>query len=527
MDPRTMQRMRDHITESEGTLPFPYKDTKGKLTVGTGFLVDDEKSFVAMPFRIKDPQTGEPRPATEAEKKAEFKRAKGLSNDQLHATGKSPLSLPKGEIDRRLDAEITTRVDKVKKEVGEADWNRLTDGQKTAVVDIHYANGSLEKFPKLKEAIRNGDAKAMAEQSDFHGGKMDGTDIYHRNFDRIRRNRAEMQGIDPESPEAYRAVADKYRGHPSLNDKYKQNASPSGSTPQPERPGQQPQAPSGGGATIQSGDTLSKIAARHGVSVEDLAKANGISDPNRIRAGQTLTIPGQEAPFPSPQEIVERMLSGKVAPVTGTSATPLPTASQWLRAEPGTGNGPMPEQKPSGPSADPKVAAIMEMAGQPVDNPGKAALLKPVETLTQSEMTDMINSAQGDYRGHRSGDPLKAHTYEKVQDWHVAMYGDGPQANDGGKPVDPTPIRAIPDQPSPHITPQGEELWQATGRLGGKVAEAAATDGADNAVKSLQRGLNMLGDAKPLPPARRPMPPTPNSPLWPRTAPMARRPTSP
>lgn len=170
MDPRTMQRMRDHITESEGTLPFPYKDTKGKLTVGTGFLVDDEKSFVSMPFRLRNPETGEPRPATEAEKKAEFKRAKGLSDKQLKTTDRTPLSLPESETRRRLDAEITTRVDKVKKEVGEADWNRLTDGQKTAVVDIHYANGSLEQFPKLKEAIRNGDAKAMAEQSDFHVG---------------------------------------------------------------------------------------------------------------------------------------------------------------------------------------------------------------------------------------------------------------------------------------------------------------------------------------------------------------------
>lgn len=158
-----MQRMRKHIAESEGTLPNPYKDTKGKLTVGTGFLVDNEKSFVAMPFQIKDLQTGEPRSASEAEKKAEFKRAKSLSNDQLQTTGKSPLSLPKDEIDRRLDAEITTRVDKVKTEIGETDWNKRTDGQKTALVDIHSANGSLEKFPKLKEAVKSGDAKTMAE----------------------------------------------------------------------------------------------------------------------------------------------------------------------------------------------------------------------------------------------------------------------------------------------------------------------------------------------------------------------------
>ncbi|WP_173978660.1 hypothetical protein [Magnetospirillum sp. UT-4] len=142
---------------------------------------------------------------------------------------------------------------------------------------------------------------------------------------------------------------------------------------------------------------------------------------------------------------------------------------------------------------------MVAMAAKPIDNPGRSALLKPVERLTQAEMMDMINHAQGDYRGHRSGDPLKYHTYEKVQDWHVAMYGDGPQGNDGGKPVEPTPIRPIPDQPLPHATPQGEDLWQATARIGAKVADAAGADGYAEAVKGLQRGLNLLNQAHPLP----------------------------
>lgn len=139
------------------------------------------------------------------------------------------------------------------------------------------------------------------------------------------------------------------------------------------------------------------------------------------------------------------------------------------------------------------------MSAARLSNPGRMALLKPVEKLTQPEMVDMIASAQGDYRGWRSGEPMKAHTYERVQDWHVAMYGDGPQGNDGGKPVDPQPIRPIPETPSPHTTPQGEDLWQATGRIGQKVGEAAQADGTANAVKSLQRGLNMLNGANPLP----------------------------
>jgi len=151
------------------------------------------------------------------------------------------------------------------------------------------------------------------------------------------------------------------------------------------------------------------------------------------------------------------------------------------------------------PSADPKVASMVKMSSTPLDDPGRSALLKPVEKLTESEMADMIHSAQEDYRGWRSGDPLKAHTYEKVQDWHVNIYGDQQQSTDGGKPIEPTPIRPIPKQPSPHTTPQGEDLWQATARIGQKVAAVAGKDGIADAVTGLQRGLNMLGEANPLP----------------------------
>jgi rare lipoprotein A len=46
---------------------------------------------------------------------------------------------------------------------------------------------------------------------------------------------------------------------------------------------------SGGGTyVVQSGETLSGIAAQLGVSVEDLAAANGLANPDLIYAGQTL-----------------------------------------------------------------------------------------------------------------------------------------------------------------------------------------------------------------------------------------------
>ena len=42
---------------------------------------------------------------------------------------------------------------------------------------------------------------------------------------------------------------------------------------------------------IQSGDTLSELAARHGMSVRAVAEANGISNPNLIVVGQRIEIP--------------------------------------------------------------------------------------------------------------------------------------------------------------------------------------------------------------------------------------------
>jgi LysM repeat protein len=42
---------------------------------------------------------------------------------------------------------------------------------------------------------------------------------------------------------------------------------------------------------IQSGDTLSQLAQRHGTTVSALAKANNISNPDLIIAGKTLQIP--------------------------------------------------------------------------------------------------------------------------------------------------------------------------------------------------------------------------------------------
>lgn len=71
------------------------------------------------------------------------------------------------------------------------------------------------------------------------------------------------------------------------------------------RSGQAPSRPpstssSAGTVTVRAGDTLSHIAARHGVPLSDLLRANSHLDPQRLWVGQQVTIPAgatRSAPY--------------------------------------------------------------------------------------------------------------------------------------------------------------------------------------------------------------------------------------
>jgi LysM repeat protein len=63
-----------------------------------------------------------------------------------------------------------------------------------------------------------------------------------------------------------------------------------------------PPAPTPSVYTIKKGETLSKIATAHGITIEELLAANPqIKNPNRISEGQQITIP---APSEAPPEEV-------------------------------------------------------------------------------------------------------------------------------------------------------------------------------------------------------------------------------
>lgn len=73
--------------------------------------------------------------------------------------------------------------------------------------------------------------------------------------------------------------------------------------PQPQPPPPPPKTDQFFIYTVVAGDTLSAIAKRFGVTVRQLIEANEIANPNLIRVGQQLVIPGvARAPSPKPPE---------------------------------------------------------------------------------------------------------------------------------------------------------------------------------------------------------------------------------
>ncbi|MEX2659296.1 MAG: LysM peptidoglycan-binding domain-containing protein, partial [Acidimicrobiales bacterium] len=79
--------------------------------------------------------------------------------------------------------------------------------------------------------------------------------------------------------------------------------------------------------TVRPGDTLSAIASRHGVTSSALATANGISDPNRIFAGRTLSLPGSAAGAAGSYTIRPGDTLSGIASRHGTTTAALATAN--------------------------------------------------------------------------------------------------------------------------------------------------------------------------------------------------------
>ncbi|MEO6994642.1 MAG: LysM peptidoglycan-binding domain-containing protein [Lacunisphaera sp.] len=85
--------------------------------------------------------------------------------------------------------------------------------------------------------------------------------------------------------------------------------------------------------TVVSGESLGVIAHKYQISVGELAAANNITDPSKVRAGQVLVIPGRKGVAKSTTPSISRNTSAARSSGTTATATPTPTATPAPAAE--------------------------------------------------------------------------------------------------------------------------------------------------------------------------------------------------
>ena len=92
-------------------------------------------------------------------------------------------------------------------------------------------------------------------------------------------------------------------------------------TPAPSAGAEQPPAaqPTTGTYTVQRGDSLAIIAAQFDINYFELARLNGITNPDVLRVGQVLQVPGAPPPPPAPETVGETVTTAP--PVTSTVNT--------------------------------------------------------------------------------------------------------------------------------------------------------------------------------------------------------------
>lgn len=88
-----------------------------------------------------------------------------------------------------------------------------------------------------------------------------------------------------------------------------------------------PTAPDGVEHVVERGQTLWRIAKVYGVDMDELARANGVTDASSLEVGQTLFIPGATEVLEVPPYPATLEGAGTASPRGTVDA---PTASKWL-----------------------------------------------------------------------------------------------------------------------------------------------------------------------------------------------------
>ncbi len=150
------------LKEFEGSVPWMYLDTVGKVTVGVGSMLPDARAAALMPFLADE------RAATAEQIQKEFDRISALAKGKAAAFYKTAggLRLPDEAIDAKLRDVLEGFEGYLKAHVG--GYDLLPEAARLALLDMVYNLGPgklFHEYPKLIAAIEKGDWTAAAAAS--------------------------------------------------------------------------------------------------------------------------------------------------------------------------------------------------------------------------------------------------------------------------------------------------------------------------------------------------------------------------
>jgi GH24 family phage-related lysozyme (muramidase) len=154
------------LKEFEGCVPWMYRDTVGKVTVGVGLMLPNATSAQALPFMCGA------RSATAEEIALEYARVDAMPAARAAAFYKSPTSLELSQ--QTIDAKLTAVLQGFEADLRAQfpHYEGLPDGIKLALLDMIYnlgPAGLFKGFPHLVTAVQAGAWKQAAEHCTRRG----------------------------------------------------------------------------------------------------------------------------------------------------------------------------------------------------------------------------------------------------------------------------------------------------------------------------------------------------------------------
>lgn len=167
------------LKEFEGSVPWMYRDTVGKVTVGVGLMLPDAKAALALPFLSGT------RAATPEEISHEYARVDAMAIGRASSFYKTPASLVLSE--QTIDAKLTSVLAGFEADLRAQfpHYDTFPDGVKMALLDMIYnlgPAGLFKGFPHLVAAVDAGERAQAAEHCSRRGPAPGGNDWTRQQF---------------------------------------------------------------------------------------------------------------------------------------------------------------------------------------------------------------------------------------------------------------------------------------------------------------------------------------------------------